>query len=141
MMQRLMIMLAMIVIQPSPTNGYAQELHRVVDRFGGTATATVVGRHSVEIPDSVRQKVGYHHWKGAAIGGGLGAVAGLVLGLAARVSCSDCDPSIAATSLTVAGLGGAFGFLVGLASPKYEWVPSPGVKDSSGSRGFMYKER
>jgi hypothetical protein len=128
-MQRLMIMLAMMLTQPSPRNAYAQELHRVVDRFGGEATATAVRRHSVEIPDSVRQKVGYHHWKGAVIGGGLGAVAGLVLALAARRSCTHCDPNIAATGLAGAGLGGAFGFLVGLASPKYEWVPSPAVKD------------
>jgi hypothetical protein len=140
MIHRLVILLTMIAAQSSPRNAYAQELQRVVDQFGETATATAVRRHSVEIPDSVRQKVGYHHWKGAAIGGGLGALAGLILALAP--GCSDCDdPSVAATSLAGAGLGGAFGFLVGLASPKYEWVPSPAVKDSSGSRRFMFKER
>lgn len=51
-------------------------------------------------------------------------MAGLLLGVAARFSCRDCpsDPSLAATSLTTAGVMGAFGFLVGLASPKYRWV-------------------
>jgi hypothetical protein len=77
------------------------------------------------VGDSVRQKVGYRHWEGAAIGGGAGAVIGLLLGLGVRYSCSDCsgDPSIAATSLMSAGVVGAFGFLVGLASPKYRWLP------------------
>jgi hypothetical protein len=79
---------------------------------------------SPEGRDSVRQKVGYRHWEGAAVGAGAGAVVGLVLGFAVRYSCSDCssDPSLAATSLATAGLVGAFGFLVGLASPKYRWI-------------------
>lgn len=36
------------------------------------------------VPDSSRQRVGYQHWKGGAIGAGLGALGGLVLALAAR---------------------------------------------------------
>jgi hypothetical protein len=81
------------------------------------------------VPDSVRRKVGYHHWTGAAIGGGVGGVTALVLALAARGSCADCPsgyPNVPAAGLVGAGLGGAFGFLVGLASPKYAWVPRAG---------------
>jgi hypothetical protein len=77
------------------------------------------------IPDSIRQRVGYQHWKGAAIGGGLGALAGLALALAAHGQCSDCSsdsPQVGTVTLAGAGLGGALGFLVGLASPRYRWV-------------------
>ncbi len=79
----------------------------------------------VVIPDSIRHRVGYQHWKGAAIGGGLGALAGLALALAARGQCSDCpsdSPHVGTITLAGAGLGGALGFLVGLASPRYRWV-------------------
>jgi hypothetical protein len=99
----------------------------------GAATAVgVMNQGSVEIPDSVRRKVGYQHWKGAAIGGGAGAVAGVLLNLMARTACADCDndPSVAETGAVVAALGGAFGFLVGLGSPRYEWVPTPVIYDS-----------
>jgi hypothetical protein len=80
---------------------------------------------AVVIPDSIRQRVGYQHWKGAAIGGGLGALAGLALALAAHGQCSDCpsdSPNVGTVTLAGAGLGGALGFLVGLASPRYRWV-------------------
>jgi hypothetical protein len=77
------------------------------------------------VPDSIRRRVGYQHWKGGAIGGGLGALGGLVLALVAHGRCYDC-PSDAApvgkVTLIGAGLGGAFGFLVGAASPRYRWV-------------------
>jgi hypothetical protein len=79
----------------------------------------------VPVPDSVRHRVGYQQWKGAAIGGSLGALAGLALALAAHGQCADCrsnSPRVAKVSLLGAGLGGAFGFLVGLASPRYRWV-------------------
>ena len=80
---------------------------------------------AVVIPDSFRQRVGYQHWKGAAIGGGLGALAGLALALAAHGQCDDCSsdpPNVGTVTLAGAGLGGALGFLVGLASPRYRWV-------------------
>lgn len=79
------------------------------------------------LPDSVRRRVGYQHWKGGAIGAGLGALGGLALALAARGRCSDCssdDVPVGKVTLVGAGLGGAFGFLVGLASPKYRSVPA-----------------
>lgn len=44
----------------------------------------------LSVPDSVRRKTGYQHWKGGAVGGGLGALGGLVLALAAPNSCADC---------------------------------------------------
>lgn len=77
------------------------------------------------LPESVRRRVGYQHWKGGAIGAGLGALGGLALALAARGRCYDCssdDAPVGKVTLVGAGLGGAFGFLVGLASPKYRWV-------------------
>ena len=64
-------------------------------------------------PDSTRRPVGYQHWKGAAIGATSGALLGALLGLRGG---SD----VVKASLVTAGLGGAFGFLIGLASPKYE---------------------
>jgi hypothetical protein len=84
---------------------------------------------SPEGTDSVRKKVGYRHWEGAAIGAGAGAIAGLLLYLVVENSCRDCpsDPSMPSTSLMTAGVGGAFGFLVGLASPKYRWVADTAV--------------
>jgi hypothetical protein len=76
------------------------------------------------IPDSVRRKVGYQHWKGGAIGGSVGALAALLLGVLAPTGCADCtstDSDKLEVTLIGAGLGGAFGFLVGAASPKYRW--------------------
>ena len=75
------------------------------------------------IPDSTRHLVGYQHWKGAAIGATSGALLGALLGLRARTGCSDCNMTgsdVVKASLVTAGLGSAFGFLVGLASPKYQ---------------------
>ena len=93
-------------------------------------SATFVPPRSVpplaSVPDSIRRKSGYQHWKGGAIGLGLGALGGLVLALAAPTECDDCtsDPAPAGkVTLVGAGLGGAFGFLVGLATPRYRWVP------------------
>jgi hypothetical protein len=79
---------------------------------------------AVTVPDSVRQKVGYQHWKGGIIGGALGAAAGLLL--SKFPGCSDCsvtDSDVVRATFIGAGLGGAFGFLVGAASPKYKWRP------------------
>ncbi len=86
--------------------------------------------HSIEpadsmqlIPDSTRRVVGYQHWKGAVIGATGGALIGALLGSRVLSRCSDCDMTdsdVLKASLVTAGLGGAFGFLVGLASPKYE---------------------
>ena len=75
------------------------------------------------IPDSTRIRVGYQHWKGAAIGAGAGGLIGTLLVIAAGRGCSDCNTTgsdyLRAISLA-AGLGGTFGFLVGLASPRYQ---------------------
>jgi hypothetical protein len=77
------------------------------------------------VPDSIRQRAGYQHWKGGAIGGGLGALGGLLLALAAHGQCADCSSDTAPVgkvTLIGAGLGGVFGFLVGSATPRYRWV-------------------
>jgi hypothetical protein len=90
---------------------------------GSSPPARELSQTAVSVPDSVRLKVGYQHWKGAAIGGALGAVTGLVLS-ALPVGCSDCsstDSEAVKATLAGAGLAGAFGFLVGAASPKYKW--------------------
>ena len=79
-------------------------------------------------PDSVRRKVGYQHWKGGAIGGSVGALAGLLLAALAPGRCYDCTSNDSGTleaTLIGAGLGGAFGFLVGAASPRYRWEVQP----------------
>jgi hypothetical protein len=75
------------------------------------------------IPESTRRVAGYQHWKGAAIGGTAGALLGALLGARARTGCSDCDMDdgdVVKATLVTAGIGGAFGFLIGLASPKDE---------------------
>ena len=85
----------------------------------------------MSVPDSVRKQTGYHHWKGAglglAVGGAVGAVAGAFLGSIG--GCSDCSrqPSAGHGALTLGLLGGGagsvLGFLAGLTSPKYVWIP------------------
>ncbi len=85
--------------------------------------------HAVSVPDSVRSKVGYQHWKGAAIGGFVGAAAGLLLGLVPAGACDDCTSpkgdtgEVLKAGLVGAGLGGTLGLLIGAASPRYEWLP------------------
>jgi hypothetical protein len=85
---------------------------------------------AVTVPDSIRVRVGYEHWRGAgygaAIGGGTGALLGALVALGP--GCSDCDPPSVAEgviggALLGAAAGGAFGFLAGLATPRYRWVP------------------
>jgi hypothetical protein len=84
------------------------------------------------LPDSVRQKVGYQHWKGAAIGAGVGAVLGSALAFGLAGECADCTVTTwdrAKGALIITGASSALGFLVGLASPRYAWRPSPGAPD------------
>jgi hypothetical protein len=62
------------------------------------------------VPDSIRRKTGYQHWKGGATALGLGALGGLILALAVPTGCDDCpsDPSpTGKVTLIGAGLGGA----------------------------------
>jgi hypothetical protein len=86
------------------------------------------------LPDSVRRKVGYHHWKGAAIGGGVGAALGSALAFGVAGRCADCAVTTwerVQAALLVTGAGSAFGFLVGLASPRYAWeapLEPPGAR-------------
>jgi hypothetical protein len=81
------------------------------------------------VPDSVRRRVGYQHWRGAGMGLAVGAAVGALGGavLASIIECSDCSPpSVGEGALIVgllgAGTGSVVGFLAGLSSPKYEWV-------------------
>lgn len=126
-MARFALQLTIIaVLSLAPGRADAQESHTFVSWSAEIPTAhRLWGDREVEAADSVRQKVGYNHWKGAAIGGAAGAVAGVLLALAVRGGCSDCgsDPDVARTALVSAGVVGAFGFLVGLGSPRYRWVP------------------
>ncbi len=77
--------------------------------------------------DTGRRRVGYHHWKGAAFGAGGGALLGALFYAALAGKCDDCSSPTAGDfvklELISAGVGGAFGFLVGLAAPKYERQP------------------
>jgi hypothetical protein len=87
------------------------------------------------IPDSVRLRIGYQHWRGAAIGTGVGAVLGGVLALVAGSGCADCTITTgdrAQAALVVTGAGGVVGFLAGLSSPRYVWV-QPGNAGAVGS--------
>ena len=99
-----------------------------------TSRSAEMRSDAVTIPDSVRLKVGYQHWKGGAIGTAAGAVAGLLLDALAHGQCQDCpssDSHVVKTALAGAGLGGAFGFLVGAASPKYRWVARPAAESGA----------
>jgi hypothetical protein len=81
------------------------------------------------LPDSVRETAGHQHWRGGAIGLAIGGAVGALLGTIARAQCDDCgeQPTRASQALTVglygAAGGGLLGFLAGLASPKYVWMP------------------
>lgn len=84
------------------------------------------------LADSVRARVGYQHWRGAALGGVIGGVVGALTGaiLVANAECDDCSDEVSPGegALVVgalgAGAGGVLGFLAGLATPRYAWVPS-----------------
>jgi hypothetical protein len=81
---------------------------------------------SATIPDSVRQRVSYQHWRGGALGLTIGAAVGVATGaILGNGGCSDCghQPSGALTGgLVGAGAGGVLGFFAGLASPKYQVI-------------------
>jgi hypothetical protein len=99
------------------------------ERWAASYPAVVsTGPLSPNTADSVRRKVGYYHWKGAAIGAGVGAVVGTVLAFGVAGRCSDCTVTTkdrAQAALLMTGISSAFGFLVGLASPKYVWELRP----------------
>ena len=83
---------------------------------------TSTGPSEAALPDSSRRKVGYQHWKGAAIGAGGGAVLGTVLAFGLGGECADCTLTTwdrAQAAFLVTGAGSVLGFLAGLASPKY----------------------
>jgi hypothetical protein len=91
------------------------------------------------IPDSVRLRIGYQHWRGAAIGTGVGAVLGGALALVGGSGCADCTITTwdrARAALVVTGAGGVLGFLAGLSSPRYVWVQpgDAGAVDSDSNR-------
>ena len=107
--------------------GMPASAQQAAPRWPTDQSALVVSTPGAASPDSSRQRVGYQHWKGAAIGGGVGALGGLVLALAAHGQCYDCASDtapIGKVTLIGAGVGSALGFLVGLASPRYRWVPT-----------------
>ena len=80
------------------------------------------------VPDSIRRIAGYQHWRGAGLGLGIGAGLGTLLGTIAPLSCDDCQTwsrgrAMWTVGLVGAGTGAVVGFLAGLVSPKYVWVP------------------
>jgi hypothetical protein len=111
------------VAQEQPTQWVGWSLPVAVSTLPDPAATTV--------PDSVRVRSGYQHWRGAGLGalagGALGALAGAVAG--GITSCDDCSQQPSAGTgalyggLIGGGVGGVVGFLVGLSSPKYTWVP------------------
>ena len=91
-MRPALVLLALIALSMwSPEGARAQALLPATAGLFGSADSLVVRRGAVAIPDSTREKVGYHHWKGGAIGGAAGGVAGLLLVLAAGRACNDCS--------------------------------------------------
>jgi len=95
------------------------------DRWAGPMLAAPrPGPQLVPVADSVRQRVGYQHWKGAAIGAGAGALLGTALAFGLMGECDDCTVTTwdrTQSALFFTGASSLFGFLVGLASPKYAW--------------------
>jgi hypothetical protein len=83
---------------------------------------------STTMPDSVRQRVSYQHWRGGALGVAVGGAVGVLTGaVLLNGRCDDCShqPSGALTGgLVGAGAGGLLGFFAGLASPKYQRIPT-----------------
>ncbi len=81
-------------------------------------------RESLPVPVPMEKKpVGYHHWEGAAIGAGGGALLIALLYLSAGDSCSDCEGGgsyFLEAELIGAAVGGTLGFLIGLGVPKFE---------------------
>jgi hypothetical protein len=108
----------------SPRSATAQR-HASFDRWPGpTFHVPGPGRLGPLVADSVRQRVGYQHWKGAAIGAGVGALLGTALAFGLRGECDDCTVTTwdrTQGALLITGASSIFGFLVGLASPKYVW--------------------
>jgi hypothetical protein len=127
-MLRMLLLVTALASIATPRLSHGQQAPHLVHAGGfaahrWSAPATPLS----SIPDSVRQKIGYQHWKGGAIGASVGALAGLGLAILAHGQCDDCpasSPPIAQATVIGAGLGGGFGFLVGLATPRYRWVPA-----------------
>lgn len=116
-----------------PTVGQAQQQRSAwvswnLPKLGAAVPAAAL----TTVPDSIRVRSGYQHWRGAglgaAFGGGLGVLAGAIAG--GITSCDDCSEQPTAGKgalyggLVGAGVGGVLGFLVGLSSPRYLWVPA-----------------
>jgi hypothetical protein len=96
--------------------------------------STSSGRRRLSgIPDSLRVLRGYQHWRGAAIGLAIGAGVGALAAAVVPIDCADCaPPSRGSLMLDVgllgAGAGAIVGFLAGLSSPNYVWVPTVPIK-------------
>ncbi len=95
----------------------------------GIPTPAAVGH------DSIRVHAGYQHWRGAGLGAIIGGALGGLTGAIgeAMSQCDDCltersaGESALITGLLGAGLGSVVGFLVGLSSPTYVWVPRDAI--------------
>jgi hypothetical protein len=110
-----------------PTSATAQRQVSFSRWAGPTLAAPSPRSSGAALADSLRQKVGYQHWNGAAIGAGVGAVLGSALAFGLAGKCADCTVTTwdrAQGALLITGASSAFGFLVGLASPRYAWKPS-----------------
>jgi hypothetical protein len=67
-------LLVMALCARLPESAVAQRQARFSGWAGPPPAAPLWRPSRVQLPDSLRQKVDYQHWKGAAIGAGVGAV-------------------------------------------------------------------
>ena len=113
-------------------NGHAQEhLTHWQSWNASIARSATPTPAAIRVPDSVRVRRGYQHWRGAALGAAIGGAVGALTGAVAGgvTSCDDCrrQPTVGngalSGGLVGVGIGGVTGFLVGLSSPRYRWIP------------------
>jgi hypothetical protein len=132
---------ALWIAMLTPRPGLAQEQAALWATWDLPAAVTALPDSiAVSVPDSVRVRRGYQHGRKAALGGAIGGALGALTGaLGAGVSsCDDCrrQPSAGGGALygglIGAGAGGVIGFLMGLSSPTYTWVPSADAPPGAG---------
>jgi hypothetical protein len=122
----------------------ADSLRLLTESGRDTLAFSTVGVSQLDTTAGRRTRTG----KGALLGAGIGAAAGLTLGLAATAEgcsgfCADPTPGeIAAVSLILGGVGAGVGALIGSITHSDRWVPASkhrmaiGVTPTFGKQGI-----